>query len=91
VFIPPIYFTGYVGPFPAYPPAAYAIAVAPSRDNLAIQKWRNNITAQAPAAPDDPAVVALHQHVIQHGRIILLFADHATFKAWQRALAEVQP
>jgi hypothetical protein len=91
MLIPPIYFTGYVGPFPAYPAAAYAIAVATSRDNLALPKWRNNIPAQAPAAPDDTAVAPLHQHVVQHGRIILLFADHATFKAWQRALAEGQP
>ena len=52
-------------------------------------KWRNNILTQAPDAPDDDAVAALHTTVAQHGRAILLFADHTSFKAWQRKLAQV--
>ena len=88
-YIPTIYFAGHVGPFSVYPTAAYAITIATSRDKLAMPKWRNNIAVQAPAAPDDNAVAALLKTVAQHGRTILLFADHATFKAWQRKLAEV--
>ena len=88
-FIPIIYFAGHVGPFSVYPTTAYAITVATSRDKLAMPKWRNNILVQAPAAPDDNAVAALLKTVAQHGRTILLFADHVTFKAWQRKLAEV--
>ena len=59
-FIPAIYFAGHVGPFSVYPTAAYAITVATSRDKLAMPKWRNNILVQAPVAPDDNAVAALH-------------------------------
>ena len=88
-YIPTIYFAGHVGPFSVYPTAAYAITLATSRDKLAMPKWRNNIMVQAPVAPDDNAVVALLTTVAQHGRTILLFPDHATFKAWQRKLAQV--
>jgi hypothetical protein len=88
-FIPANYFAGHVGPFSVYPTAAYAITIATSRDKLAIPKWRNNIPVQVPVAPDDNAVTAFLTTVAQHGRTILLFADHATFKAWQRKLAEV--
>jgi hypothetical protein len=87
--IPTIYFAGHVGRFSVYPTAAYAIIVATSRDKLAMPKWRNNIPVQVPVAPEDNAVAALLTTVAQHGRTILLFADHATFKAWQHKLAKV--
>lgn len=87
--IPTIYFDGHVGPFSVYPTAAYAITLATSRDKLAMPKWRNNIVAQAPDAPDDDAVVALHKTVAQHSRAILLFLDHTSFKDWQLLLARV--
>ena len=87
--MPTIYFASHVGRFSVYPTAAYAITVAMSRDKLAMPKWRNNILVQAPGAPDDHTVTALLTTVAQHVRTILLFADHATFKAWQRKLAEV--
>ena len=64
--IPTIYFDGHVGPFSVYPTAAYAITLATSRDKLAMPKWRNNIVVQAPDAPDDDAVAALHKTVAQH-------------------------
>ncbi len=87
--IPAIYFAGHVGRFSVYPTAAYAITIATSRDKLAMPKWRNNIPVQVPVAPEDNAVAALLTTVAQHGRTILLFADHATFKAWQHKLAKV--
>jgi hypothetical protein len=87
--IPTIYVSGHVGPFSVYPTAAYAITVATSRDKLAMPKWRNNIPVLAPVAPDDNAVAALLTTVAQHGRTILLLADHATFKVWQSKLAQV--
>jgi predicted fused transcriptional regulator/phosphomethylpyrimidine kinase len=77
------YFTGHVGPFSVYPTAAT------SRDKLAVPKWRNNIAVQTPDAPDDNAVAAIHGTIADRHRAILLFSDHATFKAWQRKLAEV--
>ncbi len=89
MLIPQIYFTGYVGSFAAYPAAAYAIAVATSATKTDLPRWRNTIPTQAPDAPDDAAVAALHQDVAQLGKVILLFADHATFKAWQGKLAQV--
>jgi hypothetical protein len=85
-----IYFSGHVGPFSVYPTAAYAMTVATSCYKLTMPKWRNNILKQIPDAPDDNAVAALLTTVAQHGRTILLFADHATFKAWQLLLAQVQ-
>jgi hypothetical protein len=88
-FIPATYFAGHVGPFSVYPTAAYAITVATSPDKCNMPKWRNNILVRVPVAPDDHAVAALHMTVAQHGRAILLFADHATFKAWQHKLAGV--
>jgi hypothetical protein len=91
MFIPPLHFTGYVGPFAAYPHATFAIVASTSSDKLALPKWRNSIPTQAPNAPDDDAVAALHQHVTQHGRTILLFSDHASFKAWQINLLQVTP
>ena len=60
-----------------YPAAAYPITIATSRDKLSMPKWRNNIPVQVPVAPDDNAVAALLTTVAQHGRTILLFADHA--------------
>jgi hypothetical protein len=83
------YFAGHVGPFTAYRTAAYAITLATSSDKLAMPRWRNNILAQVPNAPDDNAVAALHTTVAQHGRAILLFLDHASFKDWQLVLAQV--
>ena len=79
-----IYFAGHVGPFSLYPTAAYAITIATSRDKLAMPKWRNYILTQGPDAPGDDAVAVLLKTVALHGRTILLFADHPTFKAWQR-------
>jgi hypothetical protein len=87
--IPATYFAGHVGPFSLYRSAAYAITIATSRDKLAMPKWRNNIPVQVAVAPDDNAVAALVATVAQHGRAILLFADHATFKGWQLLLAQV--
>jgi hypothetical protein len=87
--IPTTFFASHIGPFYVYPTAAYAITIAASRDKLAMPKWRNNIPVQVPAAPDDNAVAALLTTVVQHGRAILLFLDHATFKAWQSKLAQV--
>jgi hypothetical protein len=87
--IPAIYFAGHAGPFTAYRSAAYAITVATSREKLALPKWRNNIRVQAPDAPDDNAVAALLTTVVQNGRAILLFTDHASFKAWQSKLSQV--
>jgi hypothetical protein len=87
--IPATYFAGHVGPFSVYPNAAYAIAVATQRDKLAMPKWRNNIWAQVPDAPDDNAVAAFLTTVAQHSRAILLFLDHTSFKAWQSKLAQV--
>ena len=88
-FTPTIYFAGHVGPFSVYPTAAYAITIAASRDKLAMPKWRNNTPVQMPVAPDDNAVAALLTTVAQHGRTILLFTDHASFKVWQSKLAQV--
>jgi hypothetical protein len=87
--IPAIYFAGHVGPFSVYPTAAYAITIASSRDKLTMPKWRNNIPVQVPVAPDDNTIAALLKTVAQQGRAILLFLDHATFKAWQSKLAQV--
>ena len=88
--IPATYFSGHVGRFSVYPTAAaYAITIATLRDKLAMPKPRNNIPVQVPVAPDDNAVAALLTTVAHHGRTILLFADHATFKAWQNKLAQV--
>ncbi len=87
--ISPTYFAGHVGPFSVYPTAAYAITVAASRGKLAMPKWRNNILAQVPNAPDDNAVGSLLTTVVHHGRAILLFADHSHFKGWQLLLARV--
>ena len=87
--IPAIYFDGHVGPFSVHPTSAYALTIATSRDKLAMPKWRNNIPVQVPVSPEDNAVAALLTTVAQHGRTILLFADHATFKAWQHKLAKV--
>jgi hypothetical protein len=84
---PTIYFTGHVGPFSVYPTAAYAITIATSRDKRAMPKWRNNILVQVP--PDDHAITAFLTTVALHGRMILLFADHANFKAWQLLLTQV--
>jgi hypothetical protein len=72
-----------------YPTAAYSITVTTSPDKLGMPKWRNNIPVRVPVAPDDNAVAALLTAVTQHGRTILLFTDHATFKVWQRKLAQV--
>jgi len=83
------YFAGHIGPFSVYPTAAYAIMITTSRDKLAMPKWRNYILTQAPAAPDDNAVAALLTTVALRGRTILLFANHADFKAWQCKLAQV--
>jgi hypothetical protein len=87
--IPATYFAAHVGPFSVYPTAAYAITIATSRDKVGMPKWRNNILTQVPDAPDDDAVAALHTTVVQHGRAVLLFADHARFKGWQLLLAQV--
>jgi hypothetical protein len=87
--IPATYFAGHVGPFSVYPTAAYAITIATSHEKLSLPKWRNNIPVQAPDAPDDNAVAALLTTVAQHGRAILLFLDHASFKDWQLVLAQV--
>jgi hypothetical protein len=91
MLIVPLNFTGYVGPFAAYPLTAYCLIVATSPTQTDLPRWRNSIPTQAPDAPDDAAVAALHQHVTQHGRMILLFAEHATFKAWQIKLLQVTP
>jgi hypothetical protein len=88
-FIPTTYSAGHVGPFPVYPTAAYAITIATSPDKLGMPKWRNNIMTMMPNEPDDNAVAALLTAVAQHGRTILLFTDHASFKAWQSKLAQV--
>ena len=88
-FIPAIYFAGHVGPFFVYPTAAYAITIAASPDKLAIPKRRNAIPVQVPVAPDENAVAALYSTMAYRHRAILLFSDHATFKAWQRKLAEM--
>jgi hypothetical protein len=73
VLIPPIYFTGYVGPFAAYPHAAYCLIVATSLTKTDLPRWRNAISTQALDTPDDAALAVLHQHVMEVGRLILLF------------------
>ncbi len=87
--IPAIYFAGHAGPFTAYRTAAYAITIATSHEKLALPKWRNNIVTMMPNEPDDNTIAALLTTVAQHGRAILLFLDHASFKAWQLLLAQV--
>jgi hypothetical protein len=87
--IPATYFAGHVGPFSVYPTAAYAITIATSRDKLSVPKWRNNIPTMMPNEPDDDTIAALLATVTQHGRAILLFADHTRFKDWQLLLAQV--
>jgi hypothetical protein len=88
--IPAIYFAGHAGPFTVYPGAAYAIRLATRRDKIEMPKWRNNImVAQVPTVPDDNAVATVVTAAAQNGSLILPFADHGTFKAWQRKLSEV--
>jgi hypothetical protein len=83
--IPTTYSAGHVGPFSVYPTAAYAITIATSPD----KRGATTIMTMMPNEPDDNAVAALLTTVAQHGRTILLFTDHASFKAWQSKLAQV--
>ena len=48
-----------------------------------------NIVTMMPNEPDDNTIAALLTTVAQHGRAILLFLDHASFKGWQSKLAQV--
>jgi hypothetical protein len=67
-----------------------AIVVATSVTKTSLPRWRtSNIPTQAPDAPNDAAITKLHGDVIAASRVVLLFTDHATFKAWQAKLAEV--
>ena len=84
-----LYCAGHVGPFSLYPTAGYAIVVATAREKLAMPKWRNYIPVQTPGDPDDSALSSLFTLIAERGRAILLFRDHAGFKAWLRTLSEV--
>jgi hypothetical protein len=89
MLIPSLYFSAHVGPFYQYSSTSFALVVATSPTKTSLPKWANEIKFQVPHDLSEETFSALIEDVQTYTRIILLFPDFATFKAWQRKLTEV--